>query len=218
MRIILISIDSDKKSGRDFNRNRKIQEQVEKLFEVEPEVSLICLGDLNSRLKTLEPNIETDSNGEMIENWISKYNLNHLNQTEECIGTYTFGTKNGKSAIDHILINNKLFEGYRGMHIDEDKALLKISDHCMVRAWFKIGPTSKVNWEKQKKQKVITVIKKDEESLEQFKESFKRHIGKNTSFNKFMKKLKNTVNLILKKKKRIKLGKKVEKQSELLNE
>ena len=38
----------------------------------------------------------------MIENWITKYNLNHLNQTEECVGAYTFSSKNGKSAIDHV--------------------------------------------------------------------------------------------------------------------
>ena len=153
-------MDSDKKkSGKNYNKNRKIQEEIEKLLEVEPEVSLICLGDFNGRLKTLEPNIETDENGEMIEEWMSKFDLNHLNQTEECIGTYTFGTKNGKSTIDHILTNEKLFEGYKGMHIDEDKALLRISDYNLVRAWFKVGPTSKPRWRKQK-QKEITVIKK----------------------------------------------------------
>ena len=71
-RIILIYMDSTKeKQGKDYNRNRKIQRQVEKLFEVEPDVSLICLGDLNGRLKNLEPNIETDVNWLMIENWIT---------------------------------------------------------------------------------------------------------------------------------------------------
>ena len=60
-----------------LNKNRKIQEQIEKLIEVEPEVSLICLGDFNGRIKTLEPNIETDENGDMIEEWMSKFNLNH---------------------------------------------------------------------------------------------------------------------------------------------
>ena len=81
----------------------------------------------------------------MIENWISQYNLNHLNQTEECIGTFTFSTSKGKSAIDHILVNNKLYTGYKGMHVNEDRTLLDISDHCLVRAWFKIGLGSKTN-------------------------------------------------------------------------
>jgi len=44
IRIILVYFDSTKKkSGIDFNRNRKIQKLVEKLMEVEPQVSLICL-------------------------------------------------------------------------------------------------------------------------------------------------------------------------------
>ena len=55
------------------------------------------------------------------------------------------------------------------------------------------------------------MIKKDEESLELFKEVFKKHIGNNTSFNKFMKKMKITVNTVLKMKKKVKLGRKVKK-------
>ena len=199
-RIILVYMDSTKnKTGKDFDRNRKIQAQVEKLFEVEPDVSLICLGDINGRLKKLEPDTETDCNGIMIEDWISKFNLNHLNQTEECIGTYTFSTTNGKSAIDHILVNNKLYSGYKGMHINEDKTLLNISDHCLVRAWFKLGSIPKVDWKKPK-YKTITWVRKDEESYEVFKKAFKKHIGKNTSFNKFMKKMKMTIDAVLIKK------------------
>ena len=70
---------------------------MEKLFEVEPDISLLCLGDLNGRLKKLESEIVTDANGQMIENWVIKYNLNHLNQSEKCKGIYTFSSKNGIS-------------------------------------------------------------------------------------------------------------------------
>ena len=98
MRIILVYMDSDKKkSGKNYIRNRKIQLQVEKLLEVEPDTSMICLGDFNGRIKTLEPNIETDENGSMLEQWVPKFDLNHLNLTEDCKGTYTFESKNGKS-------------------------------------------------------------------------------------------------------------------------
>ena len=37
-------------------------------YEVDPEMSLVYLGDMNGRLKSLEPHIETDSNGRMVEN------------------------------------------------------------------------------------------------------------------------------------------------------
>ena len=178
VRIILIYMDSTKKkSGRDYNKNRQIQCQAEKLFEVDPDVSLICLGDLNGRLKKLEPNIETDENGKMIENWTIKCNLNHLNQSEDCVGTYTFNTKNGKSAIDHMLVNDIMFTGFKGMHIDEEKMLLDISDHCLVRAWFKISPIQRLKKEKPT-YKNLSWIKRDEESYERFKISFKKLIGK----------------------------------------
>ena len=101
---------------------------------MDPDVSLIFLGDLNGRLSKLEPNIRTDTNGNMIEEWIIKHNLNHLNQSEECVGTYTFSTKNGKSAIDHMLVNDTMFTGFKGMHIDEERMFLEFSDHCLVRA------------------------------------------------------------------------------------
>ena len=130
IRIILTYMGCSKnKSGKEYEENRRIQKIIEKLFEVEPEVALICLGDKNGRLKRLEPNIETDSNGKMVEEWTGKHNLHHLNLSDKCIGKYTFHNSFGKSAIDHILVNDRLVEGFKGMFIDEEKELLNISDH-----------------------------------------------------------------------------------------
>ena len=78
LRIILTYFDNSKsKSGKDFERNRKIQRITEKLMEVEPDVALICLGDINGRLTKLEPHIDTDCNGKM-KDWTTNFNL-HLN-------------------------------------------------------------------------------------------------------------------------------------------
>ena len=42
LRIIFVDMDSDKKkSGKNYIRNKKIQDQMEKLIEVEPDVFLI---------------------------------------------------------------------------------------------------------------------------------------------------------------------------------
>ena len=38
------------------------------------------------------------------------------------------------------------------MQIDEEKILLNISDHCLVRAWFKLGTDKKSRMEKSKNQ------------------------------------------------------------------
>ena len=83
-RIVLSYFDSSKsKSDDDFKRNRVIQSKVESLMEVEPEVALVCLGDMNGRLTRLEPNIVTDVNGRMLEDWVTRLDMHHLNLTDQ---------------------------------------------------------------------------------------------------------------------------------------
>jgi len=55
--------------------------------------------------------------------------------------------------------------------------------------------------------KEIKWIKKDEESFKRYVEAFTPKIGKSTSFRGFMEKIKSTLSIVLKKKKRIKIGK-----------
>ena len=108
VRIILIYFNCGKLAvGRRYNENRKIQEEVERYMQVEEGVKLIVLGDFNARLRILEPGIETDINGRMVEEWIAEKGLQHLNRSEKCVGTYTFGRPGGRrSAVDHILIKS----------------------------------------------------------------------------------------------------------------
>ena len=109
------------KKGPYYDKNRTIQKEMEKHLEVVPEIRLVCLGDLNGRLNKLEPNIDTDENGKMIEEWIQEQGLHHLNQSSRCTGVYTYGRPNGpRSAVDHILVNSLMEEGFRGMSIDEN--------------------------------------------------------------------------------------------------
>ena len=56
--------------------------------------------------------------------------------------------------------------------------------------------------------KEIQWIKKDDESLKKIETAFIPKIGKSTSFSGFMKKIKTTLDITLRKKKRIKIGKK----------
>ena len=99
----------------------------------------------------MEPHIDTDCNGKMIEEWMEKQGLHHLNQSEKCTGVYTYGEEGGKrSAIDHILVNNKFMEQFKGMHIDKDKEELDISDLKLVQAWFNIGGDEETTWKKDK--------------------------------------------------------------------
>jgi len=80
IRIILIYMGCSKnKTGKEFEENRKIQKIIERLFEVEPDVALVCLDDMNGRLNSLEPQIDPDSNGKMVEEWTEKFNIHYLN-------------------------------------------------------------------------------------------------------------------------------------------
>ena len=98
-----------------------------------------------------------------------------------------------------------MFEDFRGMHINEEKELLNISDHCLARAWFKMGPKQRTNW-KNPSIKEIQRIKKDEDSLKKFEAELLPKIGKKTSFEGFTKKIKTTQDIVLKKRKRIRVG------------
>merc|ERR1711895_372350 len=189
-----------------YRKNRKIQEEVEKLMEVEDDTELVCLGDMNGRLRRLEPNIKNDENGKMIESWMTNKDMHLLNDTEECTGVYTFESLNGHSAIDHILTNDTMAEKYLGMFIDEQKSLLNISDHNLVRAWFKLNPGhKKPKWNKTTT-KTITWISRDQDRLVKCTESFKKKIGKKISFGKCMRKLKSSIDETLRRRKRIKLA------------
>ena len=177
VRIILTYIGCSKeKKGENFEANREMQRRIERYMEVDPEVLLICLGDINGRLKALEPHIETDSNGKMVEEWTEKFSLHHLNQSEKCQGVYTFGKEGGKrSAIDHILVNNRLMENFKGMVVDENKEELNISDHNLVKAWFNIGGEIKSSWKKPSYETIQYYIK-DVESMKEMEENLVQKI------------------------------------------
>merc|ERR1711874_821800 len=116
----------------------------------------------NGRLTRLEPYIKTDANGRMIVRWTELLDMHHLNYTEECVGTYTFESPNGHSAIYHVLVNT-LQGKYRGMYINEDRDMLNISDHNLVRTWFRINPERyKPKWKKTTK-KCLSWISRDED-------------------------------------------------------
>merc|ERR1711874_210343 len=160
----------------------------------------------NGRLTKLEPTIKTDANGRMIERWTEQLNMHHLNYTEECSGTYTFESPNGRSAIDHVLVNNTLQEKYIGMYINEDRNMLNISDHNLVRTWFRINPEhNRPKWKKTTK-KCIKWISRDKDKLIRCAESFKKKIGKKYSFRRCMNKMKSSIDENLRRRKMVKLA------------
>merc|ERR1711874_652712 len=76
-RMILCYFDSSKSTtDRFYTKNRTIQKEVEDLMEVDADTELVCLGDMNGRLSRLEPDIKSDENGKMVENWVRNKDMN----------------------------------------------------------------------------------------------------------------------------------------------
>ena len=55
------------------------------------------------------------------------------------------------------------------MHINEEKELIDINDHCLVRTWFNVGKKQKNNW-KNPEFKMVEWIKRDSDTLEKMVE------------------------------------------------
>ena len=141
----------------------------------------------------------------MIKSWTDKGDLYHLNAMDTCIGKYTFESQNGRSAIDHMLTNEYMVGKHISMWIDEDKTMLNISDHNLVRAWFKMR-NENYSAIKKKPKKKITWISRNPEMIQKCVENFKAKIGKKHTFKNCMDKIKVSVDHTMKKSHRKKPG------------
>merc|ERR1712121_471189 len=129
------------------------------------------------------------------------------NAMDTCIGRYTFESENGRSAIDHVLVNECMGKQHISMWIDEDKTMLDISDHNLVRIWFKMG-NDNYRGKKKKPKKRITWISRSSINISRCVGNFKARIGRRHGFKNCIEKLKTAVNHTMKKTKLQKPGRK----------
>ena len=120
---------------------------------------------------------------------MEKLSLHHFRQSDKCVGVYTYGVPGGpRSSIDHVLVNNKLMEHFKGMQIDEKREELNISDHNLVKTWFNIGRGEKTTWKKPRYER-IEWYKRDQESMTRMEKELLPMVGKKTGFNRIMEKI-----------------------------
>ena len=91
------------------------------------------------------------------------------------------------------------------MWIDEDKTMLNISDHNLVRIWFKLGNDNH-NIKKKIPRKRVTWISRNPVNILKCVSNLKARIGKKHNFKSCMEKLKTAVNHTMKKTKVQRLG------------
>merc|ERR1711888_9063 len=84
------------------------------------------------------------------------------------------------------------------MWIDENKTMLDISDHNLVRVWFKLG-NDNFNVKKKRPRKRVTWISRNPVNVLKCVCNFKARIGKKHKFKDCMEKLKIAVSHTMKK-------------------
>ena len=119
--------------------------------------------------------------------------------------THTGDQENQQSAIDHLIVNKKMGDCFKGMRVDENAEELNISDHNLIRSWFKIGRERGASWRKTRLEE-RTWYSKDEGSLKKMEGDLEPKIRGPTSFNSMMKKIEITQDKYLKKTRKLRIG------------
>lgn len=122
----------------DKHNNLEIKHEVEKKIEKVEDEALAIIGDFNGHIGILGEQ-RVDANGRIILEWINKYNLIILNCDSNCLGTYTWNSRNQRSVIDYILVNRKMYDHYKDMIIDENQEIIDVTDHSLIHARFMLS-------------------------------------------------------------------------------
>ena len=157
----------------DKKKRREMRKELEEIIEKELQNSLLLIGDFNCHVGFLGSQ-KIDEGGNMILDWLENYGLIMLNNDPQCKGLYTWESKEQKSVIDFALINQNLYEKYVDMEIDDNKVILDISDHNLLKVKFK----NKKGKELQGEERKIEYYKKDTESLKLFIRKLEEECGK----------------------------------------
>jgi len=139
-KLVLVVIYADVRDG---ERNRKIYESLDRIMrETTGENARMVLGDFNAHVGFIGEQ-RLNRNGELILNFMERWNLAMLNADDRCEGKYTRMERGECSVIDYMLVDEKMYDKFLEMRIDEGKENFDLSDHCLMTAKFKISEGSR---------------------------------------------------------------------------
>ena len=118
------------------NRNKEIIKTIGNNIRKYEEERLIILGDFNGHVGFLGPQ-DLNKNGRAILQIMEDHNLTMLNADPACSGEITWKKGNQKITIDFVLTNERMYQHFSDMSIDEDKEKTDISDHLLIDTNFK---------------------------------------------------------------------------------
>ena len=172
LRIIVVYF-SVQNNQKDKENNLDMKKEIEKKIEEASEQAVIVIGDFNGHIGILGPQ-KVNNNGQIVLDLITDQNLILLNADENCSGEYTWQSKEHKSVIDFVLVNNNFYNMLVNMNIDEKKNEFDLSDHNLITANFKMELTkakfNRNNWVE------TTFYTTKEESLKKFCKAVEQEI------------------------------------------
>ena len=176
VRILLVYLSIENKPE-DKQRNHSLKtELIEKTEECQRQgnEALILLGDFNGHTGYLGEQ-KLDNNGKFIIDLMTDHSMILLNDDDKCAGTYTWSRDSQKSVIDYILINQKMFNMYTSVHIDEGQEIIDISDHNLLTLNFNINNKTQ-NYIKHGQWEEREYHRTDKESLRIYKDKLETKI------------------------------------------
>lgn len=141
-------------------RNIKMKKEITEKVKDSSDKHTIVLGDFNSHVGFQGPQ-PLNKNGELVLDMMEETNLTLLNGLPECTGEITRSQNNTKSAIDLVLVNDRLLSLFSQMVIDENKDIYDLSDHNLVQIDFKVDDKPQ-KYQDQKPTRRTVLSKKEE--------------------------------------------------------
>ena len=118
----------------------------------------IITGDFNGHLGFVGYQ-EENENGRAVNSFMEETGLILLNLDDKCKGVYTWQRGDSRSVIDLVMINDKGYETFKGMSIDENREEIDISDHCLIT--MEISSTKQDNQWKEWKERFYYSTRKE---------------------------------------------------------
>ena len=130
--VILVYVDTV-----DMERNAGIYGKLNDIMRGLPENCMrVVMGDFNGHVGFLGPQ-ELNRKGEMMLDFAGEWGLAVLNADDRCEGEITRVQGQVRSVIDFLLVDERMYERFECMKIDEDKEVFDLSDHCYMLAGFR---------------------------------------------------------------------------------
>lgn len=123
----------------DLSRNKVIYDELDRAMRKIPEnVPKVVMGDFNGHVGFLGTQ-DLNRKGEMMLEFAERWNMVILNADDKCEGEYTRVQGNERSVIDYYLVDEKMYDRFESMVIDDDKDRYDLSDHCYMSARFRVS-------------------------------------------------------------------------------